>query len=357
MSIDINSLVREDIKDMAPYEPHIFENVIKMDANENPYDFPAEIWQEIFTQVGQTGFTRYPDPLAKSLRQELSLYTGVPAEQIIVGNGSDELIQLLLQTFGGPGTRSVIPYPTFSMYAIHTRITGGTPVGVPLRDDFTLPVDEVIKENKVPGSKITFLCTPNNPTGSLIPVSEVETILQNSNGIVVADEAYLEFYGLETCTSLLEKYNNLAIIRTFSKAFALAGLRVGYMLASTEIISSMMKLKQPYNVNVFSQEAAKLVLRHRDKFKTQVDSIIAERDRLFALLQQLLGVTAYPSGANYIMFKTAKPGSDVHKQLIAQGILIRDLNGGSGLANCLRVSMGKKEENDLFLEKLKTILA
>lgn len=356
MGIDISNLVREDIRDFVPYDPHIYENVIKMDANENPYPFPDEILQEIYKRVKERGITRYPDPVAKKLRVELAKYTGVLPEQIIVGNGSDELIQLLLQVFGGPGTQSLIPYPTFSMYAIHTRITGGTPAGIPMQDDFSLPMEELLRGVERPENKVTFLCTPNNPTGNTIPVSQVEEVLQKAKGIVVADEAYLEFYNRETSTSLLKKYNNLAIIRTFSKAFALAGLRVGYMLASVEIIREMMKLKQPYNVNAFSQEAAVTVLKHRDAFKPQVDLIIAERERMYEALKAISGIKVYPSGSNYLMFRTEKSGPEVHHALIEKGVLIRNLHGGPGLDNCLRVTMGKKEENDIFLEKLKEII-
>lgn len=356
MSIDINSLVREDIRDFVPYDPHIYENVIKMDANENPYPFPDEILQNIYKRVKERGITRYPDPIAKNLRVQLAKYTGVTPEQIIVGNGSDEMIQLLLQVFGGPGTQSLIPYPTFSMYGIHTRITGGNPVGIPLKEDFSLSMDELLREVQRSENKVTFLCTPNNPTGSTIPVSQIEEILKKAKGIVVADEAYLEFYNRETNTSLLQKYNNLAIIRTFSKAFALAGLRVGYMLASAEIIREMMKLKQPYNVNAFSQEAAVTVLENRAIFKPQVEMIIAQRERLFDALKAMPGIKVYPSGSNYLMFRTEKSGPEIHRALIEKGVLIRNLHGGPGLDNCLRVTIGQKEENDTFLEKLKEII-
>lgn len=353
--MEIHDLVRDDIKGLVPYEPHLFNNVIKMDANENPHSFPADVITNIFSGLNGEDFIRYPDPLGLELKGKISQFTGEPPENIVLGNGSDELIQLILQTFGGPGRRVVIPVPTFSMYRIHGEITGTIPLEVPRDDSFGLVTGELLAEMRHPDTRVTFIASPNNPTGNCIPIDEISSLVKGVESLVVVDEAYIDFGG-ETSLPLLRTYPNLVILRTFSK-IGLAGLRVGYLLANRDVTHELSKVKQPYNVNTVSQKAAGAVLDHWPVFREQIAEIAAERDRLAEGMKKMPGVRVYPSQANFILFSTPIPAGEVHRQLLEDRILTRyGLGRTHGLENCLRVTIGTKQENTLFLEKLNEYL-
>ncbi|SHF32819.1 histidinol-phosphate aminotransferase [Desulfofundulus australicus DSM 11792] len=346
-------LVRPDLEGLVPYEVHIHHNVIKLDANENPYDFPPAVREEIGRELVNLTVTRYPDPLAGELVARLSAYTGVPAEGILAGNGSDELILTLLLTFG-TGGRVIITPPTFSMYGVHARIAGARPVDVPRRENFALDVPAIIAAAGHPETRVIFLCSPNNPTGNATPLEEVAEILKNTRALVVVDEAYQEFGG-KSSIPLLREYPNLVVLRTFSKAFGLAGLRVGYLLADPAVIKQLLRTKQPFNLNSFSQLAACKVMEHREEFNRLIGQIRQDREELYREMAALPGVEVYPSAANFILFRTRRPAEQVYQELLANGILIRNVHG-PGVEQCLRVTVGKKDENRLFLEKLKMIL-
>ena len=354
--LTVDTLVRDEVKCLLPYEPHDYPDLIKLDANENPYSFPREVMERLAKELARNGLPRYPDPLSRELREALAAYTGLEPRNTLAGNGSDELIQLILLTFGGNGKRVIIPSPTFVMYQIHSTITGAVPIEVPLTEAFDLDMAPLLNEIAHPDTKVVFLCTPNNPSGNLIPLDQIKEVLDRAKCLVVVDEAYFEFGG-KTVIPLLQEYKNLVILRTFSKAFALAGLRVGYLLANEEVIRELTKVKQPYNLNTFSQRAALAVLEHRAVFEDLISLIITERDRLFAEMKNIAGIHLFPTGANFILFRTIKPASEVHQELVEGGVLIRNLSNVAGLANCLRVTVGKKEENDIFLAKLKKIMA
>lgn len=347
----IHDLVRDDIKELVPYEPHLFSNVIKMDANENPHIFPQEVIKSIFGEISGEDFTRYPDPLGTELKGKLSHFTGQPPENIVLGNGSDELIQLILQTFGGPGRRVIIPAPTFSMYRIYGETTGTKPVEVPRDERFGLVINEMLREMKHPDTRVTFIASPNNPTGNCVPIHQIRELAEGVKSLVVVDEAYLDFGG-ETCLPLLREYPNLLVLRTFSK-IGLAGLRVGYLAANRDVTFELSKVKPPYNVNTVSQIAACKVLENWQLFREQIADIAAERERLAEGLKKIPGVRVYPSQANFILFSVPVPPAEVHQGLVDDGILIRKgLGLTHGLETCLRVTVGTKQENDLFLEKL-----
>ncbi len=352
-AFDPAALVRPDLDGLVPYQVHVHHNVIKLDANENPYDFPPAIREEIWRELGNHTFTRYPDPVAGELVDRLSDYTGVPAGGILAGNGSDELILTLLLTFG-TGGRVVITPPTFSMYEVHARIAGARPVNVPRGQNFALDVPGVIAAARHPETRVIFLCSPNNPTGNATPPEEVAEILKNSRALVVVDEAYQEFGG-ESCVPLLKEYSNLVVLRTFSKAFGLAGLRVGYLLADPAVVKQLLRIKQPFNLNAFSQLAARTVIVRREEFGQLINQILQDREELYRELAALPGVEVFPTAANFILFRTPLPAEQVYRELLANGILIRNMHG-PGLEQCLRVTVGKKDENRLFLEKLRIIL-
>ncbi len=353
--MDVRDLVREDIKKLIPYEPHDYPDVIKLDANENPHTFPEIVIREIFERLSGDTFTRYPDPGGRELKAKISELIKTEADNVVLGNGSDELIQLIMQTFGGPGKRVVIPVPTFSMYKIHGQITGTQPVEVPRNEDFSLNTELLLTEMNNPDTRVTFIATPNNPTGNSVPLSQIEALVRETGSLVVVDEAYIDFGG-ETALPLLSKYPNLIILRTFSKV-SLAGLRVGYLAAHKDVTRELLKVKQPYNVNAFSQLAAAVVLDNWNAFLQQIEEIVSERTRLQEELAKIPGIENHPSDANFILFKVPQSPGELHQGLVEDGLLVRNSPGSThGLDKCLRVTVGTRQENDLFLEKLKNRL-
>lgn len=336
-----------------PYDPHLVPDVIKLDANENPFDFPPEVKQFIREHLQPEHFNRYPDPTARELRGGLSQFTGVPADGIMVGNGSDELILNLMLTFG-TGKEVLIVSPTFSMYRIHAQIAGARWREVPRGKNFELNTASLIESSAGQDVSMIFVCSPNNPTGNAVPPDHIEELLANTSALVVVDEAYIEFGG-ESCTRLLSFYPNLILLRTFSKAFGLAGLRVGYLLARPEVVAELMRVKQPYNLNAFSQITARAALQYRDSFLRQVELIKRNRDVLIRGMESISGVRVFPTATNFILFHTPLDGARVFTGLLENGVLIRNVSGPA-LENCLRVSVGTEKENSTFLEKLKMLL-
>lgn len=353
-TFNLNKITRPDLSSLEPYVAELHPGIIKMDANENPFDFPPEITTEIWRRLGGQTFTRYPDPVAQELVKALSLYTGVSPSGIMVGNGSDELILNLMLAFG-TGGKVLIATPTFSMYRIHAQVAAAQPVSIPRGNNFELDIDAISEAAKLPESRMVIICSPNNPTGNASSLEEIAAVLETCpKTLVVVDEAYIEFGG-QTCIPLLERYPNLVVLRTFSKAFGLAGLRVGYMLAGEHVIKELMRVKQPFNLNVFSQMAALLVLEHRQVFQDQLAQILHDRDFVISQLTNLPEIAVFPTVTNFVLFRTKFPASAIYQFLLENGILIRNCSG-PGLEECLRVSVGREEENRLFLAKLKLAL-
>ncbi|MBM7854264.1 histidinol-phosphate aminotransferase [Desulfohalotomaculum tongense] len=344
-------LMREDLRDLKPYQPHDYPNTIKLDANENPYPFPPRALKELNDLLSDVNFPRYPDPAAVELRRSIAGYAGVRPGQVMVGNGSDELIFYLALAFGSGG-KVAIASPTFSMYRIHSRIAGADPVEIPRERDFSINPRAMVKAVQAAGARMLVLCSPNNPTGNAIPLETVEEILAGTSGLVVVDQAYLEFGGAD-CVPLLEKYPHLVILRTFSKAFGLAGLRVGYMLAGEPLINELLRIKQPYNLNSFSQRAAWVALKYLPVFKEQWKQIISQRDYIKEELSQMPGIRVYPSDANYILFHTEMGAGVLHNKLLEKRILIRNL--GKDMPGYLRVNAGTREESEAFIQAMSAI--
>ncbi|NTW05231.1 MAG: histidinol-phosphate transaminase [Peptococcaceae bacterium] len=350
---DIDKLIRQDLKNMEPYEAHYAPDSIRLDANENPHDFPDQVKKFIVSQVGPQFFCRYPDSLARELVADLALSVGVDTKNIVIGNGSDEIIQNLMLAFG-VGKNIYIATPTFGMYGIHAKIAGAIPVEVPRDENFEVDFSALLKAEKgSPG--IIIICSPNNPTGNGVDPKDVEALAKSVESIVVIDEAYIEFGG-KSCFPLLESNPNLVILRTFSKAYGLAGLRIGYLLAGEPIIKELLRIKQPFNVNSFTQMSARSVIKFKDLFEARIKEIIIERDKLVKLMDELPGVVRYPSTANYIFFHTEKPSQYVFQQLMEKKIVIRYVPV-PGRGDFLRVTVGKPEENLLFVKELGKILA
>ena len=353
MKKKIADLVRPDLVNLKPYVVEDVPHRIKMDANENPFDMPDQIRNLIAEESFKHRFNRYPDPAARDLRKSLAAGLNVSVDQLAVGNGSDELINYIMAAFGGHGARITFPGPTFSMYGIQGELWGGEVLDIPLSDNFHIKQNEIISATKTANRNIVFICYPNNPTGNCFDHQTILNIIESTDGIVVLDEAYYEFSG-QTFLPLLETYTNLIILRTFSKYFGLAGLRVGYMIAGSDIIHEIMKVKQVYNINSLSQKIALILLEHKSEVASYLDRILQERERLFRELNELDGIEPFPSDANFILFRVEPDAEAVFSKLLENGILIRNLNKHGLLQNCLRVTVGKPEENEAFLNVLKS---
>jgi len=325
------------------------ENIIKLDANENPYGCSPRV-REALSRYSQ--FHIYPDDGQERLRKMLSGYVGVDASRIVAGGGSNTLIDLLERLFVEQDDEVINCTPTFGIYSFSTKLCGGRLVEVPRGEDFNIDVAR-IKSAVTPRTKIIFLANPNNPTGNLTPVTDIEKLLE-LNLPLVLDEAYYEF-SRETAISLVNKYENLIILRTFSKWAGLAGLRVGYGVFPKVVADFLLRIKIPYNVNVAALLAVKESLKDSAYLMTSVDKIIEERARLFSGLQDIEWLRVYPSRANYILCRVLKgEAKDLYKKLQSKGILIRYFDQAP-IKDCVRISVGKPEHTDAVLKALKEL--
>lgn len=352
-NFDPVGLVRGDLRELEAYDAPVIPGVIKLDANENPFDFPSTVKEQIDRELTAQTFTRYPDPLAKELLSDLANYTGLPTGCLLAGSGSDELILTLLLTFGTGGTVPVA-VPTFSMYRVHSTIAGATPVFVPRKADFSIDEEALVAAGRSPEARVMFICSPNNPTANTTPPEVIARIARQCRCLVVVDEAYIEFGG-KTCLPLLAEYPNLVVLRTFSKAFGLAGLRVGYLAADPAVVEQLKRVKHPYNLNAYSQLAARVVLQHLDMFREQVSQVMTLKTELQKELTAIPGIQVFPGEANFILFRTPMAAGVVFEGLLERGVLIRNVDS-PGLEGCLRVTAGRRGENNLMVKALREVL-
>ncbi|MGH8666214.1 MAG: histidinol-phosphate transaminase [Burkholderiales bacterium] len=344
-------IVREDIRSLRPYSVPESAGMVKLDAMENPHALPPALRAQLGELASAVALNRYPDPLARELKAALREYMQVPdAMELVLGNGSDEIIQLLALGCARPGGSMLGVEPSFAMFPLIARVCGLQFVGVPLRADFSLDTDAVIVAMARHRPALVFLAYPNNPTGNLFDAAAIERIVRAAPGLVVIDEAYHPF-AQASFMPRLQEFPNLVLMRTLSK-LGLAGLRLGMLIASPEWSVQFEKLRLPYNVNALSQVVATRVLRSAHVLEAQAAEIRNERSRLAAKLQAMPGVEVYPSQANFLLFRV--PGAPaVCAALNASGILIKNLAGAHpALENCLRVTVGTAAENDAFLAAL-----
>lgn len=356
--------VKPAVRGIAAYTLALREAPVKINQNENPWDLEEGVKRRVIEAALRRPWSRYPDFDPKELLEALARFSGWREDGVLAGNGSNELIEALLLVTVGAGTRVVIPAPTFTLYALMTTILGGAPVRVPLRPAGADPaaglaydVDAISSARRESGATVTIVCSPNNPTGNALALADVERLCDESDSLVVVDEAYHEFSG-ETAVPLLARHPNLVVLRTFSKAMALAGLRVGYLLASPDLVREINKARLPYNLNFFSQAAAIAALDEREALEATVARLVRERERLLAALGDMPGVRAWPSRANFFIVELVE-GIDpkaVFASMLRRGVLVRDVTSYPMLGRCLRVSVGREEENDAFLHALGTAL-
>jgi len=343
-------MIRSDIKALSAYHVPDSSGMIKLDAMENPFSLPDALRQQWGEKLAAVEINRYPDADMAALRGQIAAHAGVHADQILLGNGSDEIIQMILMTIC-PGT-CVVPAPTFVMYDLISHWLKRPVASVPLSADFNLDADQFLQVCGREKAEVAFLACPNNPTGNLWPEDTVRKIAEGFNGLLVIDEAYGPF-SERTHTHLIA--DNVMVLRTFSK-LGWAGLRLGYLIGKAEQIAHLNKVRMPYNINALTQASASFLLDHFDVFEQQAAEIKAERERVMAALSAMDAVTAFPSQTNFILLRVSDADT-VFEQLKQRGILIKNMNSARGLlANCLRITIGTKTENDAVLQALEEIL-
>ena len=342
------------LADIEPYDPKYIPAEVMISANENPSDVTLEIRRQIEHEMRKVQLNRDPVPLANDLRDMIAQANGLDRDQVIVGNGGDELLFNTALAWGGPGRTFLNMPPTFSVYANNAQLTNTTIVDIPRLPDFSIDEDAVLSRLSQGDIDFTIVTSPNNPTGNVVDSRFVQEMLEATDALVMVDEAYFEF-SRDTVRPLLETHENLVILRTFSKAFSLAGVRVGYLLGSSSVLSEYKKVRQPYSVDALSQAVARVVYENRSSFERSVDAIVKQRERVIGELNALSGVKAYPSQANYVLFNIKDAGA-VWQRLFEEGVLVRDFSHAPGLEDCLRVSIGSEEECTRFLEVLSRIV-
>jgi histidinol-phosphate aminotransferase len=352
MEFNLQKLIRENIRNLKPYSSARHEFTGKasvfLDANENAYGSPLPI-----NSAGDGHYNRYPDPLQWQLKFQLARIKGVPAENICIGNGSDEIIDLAYRIFCDPGEDNVIICPpTYGMYAVNAAINDVEIRKVNLTKDFQLDVDGIMHATDV-NSKLLFICSPNNPTGNNMNRADVEVLLNNFSGIVIIDEAYINYSKQKTFIQELTEYPNLVVMQTLSKAWGLAALRLGLCYASLDIIDLFNKVKPPYNINEASQQAAIEALKHTEYVNEWIRETVEQREKLNSVLKGFSFVKGvYPSDANFVLVKVDDADA-LYKFLAANEIVVRNRSKETGCENCLRISVGTPEENNQLLSVLK----
>jgi histidinol-phosphate aminotransferase len=348
--MDVTRIVKGEVLGQEAYQ--IDERVcrVKLDANENPYSLPEELSIRLFEYLRTVPLNRYPAPGSPELRLKFAEKFGIGEDMIIIGNGLDELIQVLLTALPPSGS-VLIPSPTFAMYKISAINTGHAVIEIPLDENFDLRSEEMQQSLSEQSPALVFLSYPNNPTGNCFDRERIETIIEKSRGIVVVDEAYFHFSGV-TFLPFLKKFDNLVILRTLSKV-GLAALRVGILMGHPSLIHELNKVRLPYNLNTLSQAATHFFIEHEDAFLAQTERIVAGRDRVFRELASIEGITPYPTDSNFILFSCLRDKDGVYERLIAEDVLIKNFGSSGILKDCMRVTLGTDDENDQFLGALR----
>lgn len=346
---------RQGLEKLAPYDAKVVDASVVLASNENPFNLPSELVARLSSNIDQFQFNRYPEPTCPRLRALIAEANGVDPENVLIGNGGDELLFLMMLAWGGPGRKLLDMPPTFTMYGIDARATGTDVVSIPRTETFDVDEQAVLDRVSEGDIDIVIVANPNNPTGNLTEQGFLADLLASTDALVCVDEAYFEF-SRNTMRPYLERHKNLVILRTFSKAFSLAALRVGYVLAHPEVVRDLMRIRQPYSVNAFSQWAAQVVYRDRMIFESTISDIIRGRDLLYSSLSLMHDVEVFPSEANYVMFRVPNACLVWRDLLHQHSVLIRDLSSSPELFNCLRVTVGTEAENTAFLEALESVL-
>lgn len=348
----LNTL-KEGVLKTKPYTLKPEDAPIKLNQNESPYDLPDEIKDNILKKLKNTKWNIYPDFIPDWLYEKTAKFFNLSKENILIGNGSNEMIFTILAATLEKGKNVIIPVPSFAVYSLISSNINANIIKVPLNEDFLYDNNKILEHSKVKGS-VTIICSPNNPTGTCMDKDSIENVINASGGIVIVDEAYIHFGG-ESVIDLIKKYDNLIILRTFSKAFGLAGLRIGMMVSNPALIKELSKVKLPYNINVFTMITLNEIFDNTYIFEDNVTKILNEKLFLERELKAFKDLKVIPSKANFFLIKF-KDENLVFNELLKDGILIRDYSKSPMLENYMRISVGNHEENLALLKSLHRIL-
>lgn len=338
---------KQSVKELQPYVVNPVVCSVKLDANEGNKD----LFKDLIKDIGDDFYLNlYPDDNYTELKEAIVNYIGCKIENISVGNGSSELLDLCVKTFVDTNELILSLDPTFSMYSIYAKIVNSRYIGAGEGNDFTINVDDVIKSIKENNPKLTIICNPNNPTGTIIKRDDVLRIVKSTDNVVIVDEAYMEFSN-ESVVDEIENYDNLIVVKTMSKAFSMAGIRTGYLIANEELVKTIEKVRPPYNLNSISALLATKALKQKDKMLSYVENLKVEREKIYEKLIDM-GVKAYKSGANFVFFSSKV--DNLAEKLIENDVLIRKFGGK--LDNYYRVTVGSPKENEAFLNAMKKIV-
>ena len=352
------ALIKPRVRAQAAYTLQAPEARRKLNQNESPFDVPVAVKDAVLARVRDAAWNRYPAFTPAELLARLAERHAWTPDGVLVGNGSNELIQATLAVTVADGSAVVTPVPTFTLYRLLSEVYGGRHVGVPLTADFEFDVPALIRAAGAAAARVVVVNSPNNPTGTPFPEGGVERLLGQTGALIVVDEAYQDFGG-PTAVPLLAEHPRLVVLRTFSKAMSLAGLRFGYALAHPAVAREIAKAKLPYNVNRVTLAAAAAALDARETFEQSTARVREARSRLYTRLQQVAGLRAFPSAANFVLIRClARPAAEVFRRLVEEhGILVRDVSGAPGLEGCLRITAGTTDDVDAVVEALRAILS
>lgn len=338
---------KQSVKELQPYVVNPVVCSVKLDANEGNKD----LFKDLIKDIGDDFYLNlYPDDNYTQLKEAIVNYIGCKIENISVGNGSSELLDLCVKTFVDTNELILSLDPTFSMYSIYAKIVNSRYIGAGEGNDFTINVDDIIKSIEENDPKLTIICNPNNPTGTIIKRDDVLRIVKSTDNVVIVDEAYMEFSN-ESVVDEIENYDNLIVVKTMSKAFSMAGIRTGYLIANEELVKTIEKVRPPYNLNSISALLATKALKQKDKMLSYVENLKVEREKIYEKLIDM-GVKAYKSGANFVFFSSKV--DNLAEKLIENDVLIRKFGGK--LDNYYRVTVGSPKENEAFLNAMKKIV-
>lgn len=344
---------RSKLGDMPSYDVVEREWKVKVNANECGMNLPPMVEDRVMGRLSRVAFNRYPNEDLEQLMESIADNYGLQKENVLIGNGSSEIIEKLFFAFGGRNLTVVYPQPSFSMYHIYAKAAEARSVVVELnKEDYSLNVREFIQKVNDSKASLAVVCNPNNPTGNALPLEDIENIAQHTSCALLIDEAYVEFYG-QSATSLLKKYPKLLVARTFSKAYGLAAIRCGYLLGDAEVIAMVAKTFMPYHMDVLTLVTADTVFQMRDEYVPRIQQMIAERNRMSELYASLPGFKVYPSQTNFILVKYEK-AVPLNEELVNMSIGVRSFGSAPVLENCLRISMGTRQENDQVFDAIKS---
>jgi histidinol-phosphate aminotransferase len=341
-------LPRDDLRALEGYHSAQLDVSVRLNTNESPYAPPPEFVDAWLDALRGVELNRYPDRAARDLRTALAESIGQPVERVFCANGSNEVLQTLLLTYGGASRRALVFEPSYALHSHIARITGTGVVTGERTDDFSVGPEAAVRLAREVDPAVAFLCSPNNPTGTVEPAGTVETLLDAVAGLVVVDEAYGEFAD-RSALDLVDDERALVVVRTYSKVWSLAALRLGFCVAPTWVVEELEKVVLPYHLPTASQLAGTVALRFRAEMDARVTALVRERQRLETELATVAGITVFPSGANFVLLRVHGDGHAVWQRLVDRGVLVRDFSRWPRLEECLRVTVGTPEENDAFL--------